>query len=236
MKNKIFFFGSYEGTLDRQSSFQTVVVPTVAMKQGNMSASALPIFDPMTGAANGSGRTPFTGNIIPAARISPIIRKIVDLTPNPNLGNVNALGTNYFSNGSFLYDRHVLDTKFNAQVTDRLNLAARVSYLDWNFANPPLYGELGGTGIESRGSYDGQGLGKTLTMTYSGVYTVSPSVVIDGYFGYTVIDNAVENTRLDENLGTGPSGHSWHQWTKPQLRWMAWLCCYRLPDIWSRTE
>ncbi len=202
VKNKIFFFGSYEGTLDRQSSFQTVVVPTVAMKQGNMSASALPIFDPMTGAANGSGRTPFTGNIIPAARISPIIRKIVDLTPNPNLGNVDALGTNYFSNGSFLYDRHVLDTKFNAQVTDRLNLAARVSYLDWNFANPPLYGELGGTGIESRGSYDGQGLGKTLTMTYSGVYTVSPSVVIDGYFGYTVIDNAVENTRLDENLGT----------------------------------
>jgi len=202
VKNKVFFFGSYEGTLDRQSSFQTVVVPTVAMKQGNMSASTLPIFDPMTGAENGSGRTPFAGNIIPAGRISPIIRKIVDLTPDPNLGDTNALGTNYFSNGSFLYDRHVLDTKFNAQVTDRLNLAARISYLDWNFLNPPLYGELGGTGIESRGSYDGEGLGSTLTMTYSGVYTVSPTVVIDGYFGYTVIDNAVENTRLDENLGT----------------------------------
>jgi len=201
VKNKIFFFGSYEGTFDRQSSFQTVVVPTVAMKQGNMTGSALPIFDPLTGAANGSGRAAFAGNLIPASRISPSIKKIVDLTPNPNLGNVNALGTNYFSNGSFLYDRHVIDTKFNAQATDRLNLAARISYLDWNFTNPPLYGQLGGTGIESRGSYDGQGLGNTLTMTYSAVYTLSPTVVIDGYVGYTVIDNAVENTRLDEKLG-----------------------------------
>ncbi|MFN7934126.1 MAG: carboxypeptidase regulatory-like domain-containing protein [Bryobacteraceae bacterium] len=202
VKNRVFFFASYEGTPDRQSSFQTVVTPTVAMKQGNMSASALPIFDPLTGAASGSGRTPFAGNILPAARISPIIKKMVDLTPNPNYLNTEALGTNYFANGSFLYDRHVLDTKFNVQATDRLNLAARVSYLDWKFDNPPLFGALGGTGIESRGSYDGKGLGNTLTMTYSAVYTLSPTVVIDGYVGYTVIDNSVENTRLDEKLGS----------------------------------
>jgi len=202
VRNRAFFFASYEGTPDRQSSFQTVVTPTVAMKAGNMSASALPIFDPLTGAANGSGRTPFAGNILPAARMSPIIRKIVDLTPNPNLGNTEALGANYFGNGSFIYDRHVLDTKFTVQATDRLNLSARVSYLDWNFDNPPLYGQLGGTGIEGRGSYDGKGLGNTLTMTYSAAYTLSPTVVIDGYFGYTVIDNSVENTRLDEKLGT----------------------------------
>ncbi|MBL8173454.1 MAG: TonB-dependent receptor [Bryobacterales bacterium] len=202
VRNRAFFFASYEGTPDRQSSFQTVVTPTVAMKAGNMSASALPIFDPLTGAVNGSGRTPFAGNILPAARMSPIIRKIVDLTPNPNLGNTEALGTNYFANGSFLYDRHVLDTKFNVQATDRLNLSARVSYLDWNFDNPPLFGQLGGTGIEGRGSYDGKGLGNTLTMTYSAAYTLSPTVVIDGYVGYTVIDNSVENTRLDEKLGS----------------------------------
>ena len=201
VKNKVFFFASYEGTPDRQSSFQTVVAPTVAMKSGNMSASSLPIFDPLTGAANGSGRTPFAGNLISAARISPIIKKIVDLAPSPNYGDMNALGTNYFANGSFLYDRHVLDTKFTAQATDRLNLSARISYLDWHFDNPPLFGQLGGTGIESRGSYDGKGTGKTLTMTYSAAYTLSPTVVIDGYVGYTVIDNAVENTRLDEKLG-----------------------------------
>ena len=50
MKNRLFYFASYEGTLDRQSSFQLGVVPTPAMKAGNMSASALPIFDPKSGA------------------------------------------------------------------------------------------------------------------------------------------------------------------------------------------
>ena len=202
VRNRVFFFGSYEGTLDRQSSFQTVVVPTVAMKTGNLSGSNLPIFDPLTGIVNGSGRTAFPGNIIPANRISPIIRKIVDLTPNPNYLNTNTLSTNFFGNGAFIYDRHVIDTKITAQVTDKLNLNGRVSYLKWNFDNPALYGPLGGTGMESRGSYDGVGLGDTLTMTYSAAYTLSPTVVIDGYVGYTVIDNKVENTRLDEKLGT----------------------------------
>ena len=61
IRNKLFFFGSYEGTPDRQSSFQTVVTPTAAMKAGNMSASSLPIFDPLTGGPDGSGRTAFRG-------------------------------------------------------------------------------------------------------------------------------------------------------------------------------
>ena len=198
----MFFFGSYEGTLDRQSTFRQVVVPTMAMRTGNMSAAEQAIFDQLTGAVNGSGRSPFPDKIVPAARISPIIKKIVDLTPAPNLGDPAVLGTNYFANGSFICDRHVMDSKFNVQATDRLNLSARVSYLDWHFDNPPVFGELGGQGIESRGSYDGKGLGNTLTMTYSGVYTLSPAVVIDGYFGYTVIDNGVENIRLDSR----PSG------------------------------
>jgi hypothetical protein len=200
-KNRVFFFGSYEGTLDRQSSGRLANVPTNLMRTGNLSESTRPVFDPLTGKEDGSSRQAFPGNIIPASRISPIIRKIVDLTPAPNAGTPGQLGNNFYSNGSFIYDRHVLDTKLTAQATDRLNLSARVSWLDWHFDNPPLYGPLGGTGIESRGLYDGQGIGDTKTMTYSAVYTATPNVVIDGYFGYTLIDNGVENIRLDEKLG-----------------------------------
>ncbi len=200
-KNKLFFFGSYEGTLDRQSSFRLGDVPTVKMRTGDFSESSLPVFDPLTGNVNGSGRQQFPANVVPASRISPIIKKIVDLTPMPNLGEPGVLGNNLFANGSFIYDRHTIDSKFNAQATDKLNLSARISYLDWHFENPPLFGELGGPGIESRGSYDGKGIGDTLSMTYSAVYTVTPTVVVDGYAGYTLIDNGVENIRLDENLG-----------------------------------
>jgi len=200
-RNKLFFFASYEGTPDRQSSFQLGSVPTAPMRTGDFSQAARPIYDPLTGNPDGSGRQPFADNRLPASRISPIIKKLVDLTPLPNTGDPARLGNNYYASGSFLYDRHVLDTKFTAQATEKLNLSARVSWLDWHFDNPPMFGPLGGPGIESRGSYDGKGIGDTVSMTYSAVYTLTPALVLDGYFGYTVIDNGVENIRLDENLG-----------------------------------
>lgn len=200
-KNKIFYFLSYEGTPDRQSTFRLANVPTDLMRAGNFSQSPQPIYDPRSGNANGQGRMPFPGNIIPADRISPIAKKIADLTPSPNIGPVGVLGANYFTNGAFAFDRKTMDSKFTAQATDKLNLSARVSYLDWSFVNPPQFGQLGGRGIENRGSYDGTGFGDTLSMTYSAIYTVSPNFVIDGYFGNTIINNAVENIRLDENLG-----------------------------------
>jgi hypothetical protein len=201
LRNKLFFFGSYEYTPDRQSTFRLGNVPTAAMRAGDFSASTRLVFDPLTGNPDGSARRVFPGNRIPAARISSIAGKIVDLTPLPNIGAPGQLGQNYFNAGSFVYDRHTIDTKFTAQATDRLNLSARISYLDWSFDNPPFFGELEGPGMESRGSYAGIGSGKTISMTYSAVYTLSPTVVIDGYAGYTVLDNGVDNTRLTENIG-----------------------------------
>ncbi len=201
VRNKLFFFAAYEGTLDRQSSFRLADIPTMRMRTGDLSRATYPIFDPLTGKPDGSARTPFAGSIIPASRISPVAKKLLELMPQPNLGDPESITQNYFANGPFIYDRHTLDTKFTWNVTDRLLANARISWLNWHFINPPVLGPLGGQGIESRGSYDGKGYGDTLSMTYSGVYTVSPSIVIDGYIGYTLLDNQVENTRLDEKLG-----------------------------------
>ena len=71
VRNKLFFFGSYEGTYDRQQAQRFGTVPTAAMRRGDFSASPNPIYDPLTGAANGSGRTAFAGNIIPAESPGP---------------------------------------------------------------------------------------------------------------------------------------------------------------------
>jgi hypothetical protein len=202
VKNRLFFFGAYEATPDRESAFVIANSPTARMRTGDFSESAQPIFDPLTGNPDGTGRQRFEGNRIPASRISPITQKIVALTPAPNLGSPSSPGQNYFASGAFAYNRRTIDTKFTFQATNRLNLNARVSWLRFKFTNPPLYGELGGQGIASRGLYDGRGFGDTLSMTYSAVYTLTPNLVLDGYVGYTLLDNNVENIRLDEKLGT----------------------------------
>src|SRR5260370_23206477 len=82
IKNKLFFFGSYEGDflVQGNSSFQTV--PTAAIRNGDFSATSTTIYDPATGnTSNGIGRTPFQKNIIPSDRISPIAKKLTPLVP-----------------------------------------------------------------------------------------------------------------------------------------------------------
>ena len=76
---------SFDGSLDRETGGVYTTVPTAAIRRGDMSASANPIYDPLTGAADGSGRTAFTNKIVPAARIDPIVLKLLADLPQPNL-------------------------------------------------------------------------------------------------------------------------------------------------------
>src|SRR5438034_7220934 len=49
VRNRLFYFVSYEGTRDRQMLNRTVSVPTEAVRRGDLSASSTPIYDPLTG-------------------------------------------------------------------------------------------------------------------------------------------------------------------------------------------
>src|SRR6267142_2709560 len=97
-KDRLFYFGSYEGTNYSESVTQIVQVPTLAMRAGDLSASPTPIYDPQTGNPDGTGRTPFPGNIIPRNRIDPGIQTILNLggwAPNTQGSGAFGLARNY---------------------------------------------------------------------------------------------------------------------------------------------
>lgn len=77
VKDKLFFFGSYQGTVIRNlSGTSTAVVPTDAMRRGDFS-SLLPgrqIVDPVT-------RQPFPDNQVPINRLNPITQKLFEGLP-----------------------------------------------------------------------------------------------------------------------------------------------------------
>jgi hypothetical protein len=200
VKNKLFYFASFEGTFDRQDSWtSTASVPTALMRTGNFTESARPIYDPLTGAPDGSGRTAFAGNIVPANRLDPAAKKLADLTPMPNLGT--GVANNLFASGPSVFDRKTLDSKATWNATSKLNLSGRVSLLYWNCTDPAILGNLGGGGI-GRCTYDGTSFGHTISMTYSGVYSLTPRFVVDANVGYTLYDSRAEPIRLGEKLGT----------------------------------
>ena len=108
IKNKLFYFLSFDGSADRETGGVYTTVPTAAIASGNMSASPFPIYDPATGNADGTGRTAFPGNIVPQNRISPITEKIVTtLTPPPQFPG---LTNNFYAPGRF-HSRRMLGTQ-----------------------------------------------------------------------------------------------------------------------------
>src|SRR5215467_3543906 len=83
IKDKLFFFGDYQGSRDVFGNTNLPTIPTVAFRNGDLSASTTTIYDPATGEADGTGRSPFPGNQIPANRIRPIAAKILAFIPAP---------------------------------------------------------------------------------------------------------------------------------------------------------
>ena len=197
VRNRLFYFASYEGTRDKQQATRTMSVPTEALRRGDLSASVNPIYDPATGSANGVGRTAFPGNVIPGDRIDATAAKIISLMPMPNLpGETN----NYFISAPFEFNRWTLDTKVNWNVSPKLNLFGRYSHLDfWTF-NQTVYGDVL-QGMPIAGGNPGTGQGYTANFSAGGTYAFSPRLVADAHFGYVRMYTDVAHTDVGQNKG-----------------------------------
>ncbi len=94
IKNKVFFFGNYEGLRFPNNANETVIVPKTLEKAGNFTQSGYTIYDPTTAhvdPANPSRmiRDPFAGNIIPSNRLDPIGAKLLSYYPDANYVDAN---------------------------------------------------------------------------------------------------------------------------------------------------
>src|SRR4029077_20076412 len=65
-RDKLFFFGDYQGSRDILGQIAFPAIPTMAMRGGDFTASSTTIYDPGTGSSNGTGRTAFQNNRIPS--------------------------------------------------------------------------------------------------------------------------------------------------------------------------
>jgi hypothetical protein len=199
VRNKLFYFGSYEGTTDHQFASNIASIPTPAMRRGDLSGAPAGrlIYDPFTGNPDGSGRQPFAGNIIPAARFSPAVAKILPLWPDPTFSGSQS---NYFAAGNYAFNRHTVDTKINWIASEKFSMYGRYSWLDYSATNPEYFGDaLGGPPVA--GGQPGRATGNSYSTTIAGTYVASPALIFDAYFGYTRMQGDSRQPLLDQKVG-----------------------------------
>ncbi|MDE0104810.1 MAG: TonB-dependent receptor [Bryobacterales bacterium] len=210
-RNKWFYFVSYEGTREAQFAQRFIDMPTQAMRFGDLTGSPTPIYDPLSGDQDQNGsayardRQPFPGNMIPMSRIDEGVANMIhdSAFPSPNQAGVGSLGLsqNYRADGSTTFFRDTVDAKTNFNLTDNTTGFIRFSFLDYRMSNGQTLGQFGGNRLHPTNSNPGTGFGNTYSGTISLTHVVSPNFLIDGYYGYTLVDTNVEQQRLDENLG-----------------------------------
>jgi hypothetical protein len=222
LKSKLFYFASYDGNPLSQNASPSsdLTVPSAAIRLGDFSASPNPIYDPATGSqTNGTGRSQFFAtsnpadpnfnpacagpanclNMIPIARMDPRVLKIQALIPLPT--NPALPTTNFHATGPYNFNRHTTDGKVDWHATTKLNLSERIGWLHYNYLDGASFGPLVGAPVSSAGGKVGNAFGDVISNTVNGTYTIRPNLVVDGYFGLTVLNTNQEPPRLGENLG-----------------------------------
>jgi hypothetical protein len=207
-KDKLFYYAAYEGVRLVQGNVVQAQVPTAAMKTGNLSASPTPIYDPLTGNANGGGRTPFAGNIIPAGRIDSGVQAMLatSVWPNPNQTGTGAfgLGQDFLCSGcqgNSGARRDQWDAKVNWNPSSKLSAYARLGINNGDWYNPEIFGLLGGPVVSPTNISAGVGGATVYNNTISATYIFGPRLLIDAYFGYSRIDMYSRQPFADQNLG-----------------------------------
>jgi outer membrane receptor protein involved in Fe transport len=209
IKNKLFWFFSYDATRQRQGAVGTYSVAPADIRTGNfsaylpssaggpctVSANCAIIYDPNTGNADGTGRTPFPGNIIPSERISAASQKIQSYVPVPNQPGAQS---NFFASNVPLLDRDYADGKVNFNRNDKHMIWGRYGRMWATAGGRGVFGTAVGP---SPGSDPGIGDTVTQNMSIGHTYTFAPNLLLDGVIGYQRHNQNVTGADYGKNFG-----------------------------------
>jgi hypothetical protein len=174
-------------------------LPPADLRAGNFANTNTVLYDPLTGnQTNGTGRLPFafancpgivstsdprfaSCNYIPANRINPISRRLLDALVLPTLPGYQ---DNYYARDNYESTLHKIDTKMTWTPGTKLNLNNRVSWLTSRQNSHGIFPSLDGA------EFNPLSVGRLwqANITSGSVLAtsiLSPTFVVDGVFGYT---------------------------------------------------
>jgi len=195
VKNRTFYFGGFQGRTLRQSSTTTQTLPVEAWRRGDFSGVAgLTIYDPATGNADGTGRTAFPDNRIPASRFHPLTNKLLpEIAPSNQPGLLNNLIFNIPS----AYNGSSYDGRVDHIFSENTRGFAKFNFSDYKVTQEASLGQRIGDGTIST-PY-------TVTAILNLTHNFSPTLLSEfrgGYNRYYTNVNGLDLTSVtNQTLG-----------------------------------
>ena len=186
IKERLFFFGDYQGTRATQGGSKLLTVPTALARTGNLSEYGVPIFNPATGLQ-------YAGNIIPACGagqtaaangcLSTQALNVLRLIPAPT---GSGIVDNFVAGGSETFNNDIFNIRIDSRLSDSLNIFGRFSRAKFSLTGPTAFGDGGGAELVSLG---GASKTKNISLATGFDYTLTPTTILDmrfGFFNYKV--------------------------------------------------
>ena len=229
LKDKLFFFGDYQGVRQKVGYSTVQTVPTAQLVSSCLSgngcnfsqyiaygqtlvtstnpANPYQIYQPGT-------TTPYPNGIIPNSQLSPVSLNLFKLLQpyQPNVaGSFGGLSNNYSGGGTGLFNSDQWDVRGDWTLNDKVHIFGRFSRFTDLLSGNTLFGPAGGSGL-GLGGYGGTSTGANDSAALGTDIAINPKLVTDirlGYFRYNILTGKYDptNTNLPiqgENIsGTG---------------------------------
>ena len=199
IKNKLFFFGDYQGLREKSGVANLFTVPTAEARSSCLAAAANPalncdlseylaqgqIYVPNSGPNPGSGLggNAYVNNQIPGSALSPQAINLLNLLPNPNHGAAGLLTNNYAASGTGSFHTNQFDVRVDDQFSQKMHLFGRYTFFNSSLDGGSVFGPAGGSGFGTNG-FAGTDTSKDDSLTAGGDYTLSSKWLTDFRFGW----------------------------------------------------
>lgn len=159
LRNRLFFFGHYEGRRQVLSNTAKATVPSERMFGGDFSELSSTIYDPSTYDPSTGLRQPFPGNVIPAGRINDMAKKLLAYYVSASkYGSQNLVGNPVTTDN---YDQY--GVRIDANVNTKNNLFGQYVHENSPTVNAALF-PLAGYGFPLTTEFFSSQLTSTLTL------------------------------------------------------------------------
>ncbi|HMH13673.1 MAG TPA: carboxypeptidase regulatory-like domain-containing protein [Edaphobacter sp.] len=214
LKDKLFFFGDYQGLRQKVGTANVQTVPSALLVSSclgkTVGPSGIPGCDFSEYEANvtptGAGiiyqpnGTPYPGNVIPAAQVSTQAKNFLTLlepyTPNTP-GSFNGLKNNYAGSGTGGLNSDQWDVRGDFTMNDKVHFFGRFSRFTDTLTGTTIFGPAGGSGF-GLGGYGGTSKGANDSTALGTDIVLTPKLVTDIRLGYLRYN--IETAKYDQNV------------------------------------